>query len=135
MQFKPELAQKILKGEKTQTRRTVKPGERLVNLKEGGKFVIWRKDTGLASLVHKRIKWQTGQSYSIQPGRGKPGLGRFLLLDIRRELVRDISEEDAIAEGFNSISKFLEAFESINGKAALDKEVWVLTFEIEERKG
>lgn len=122
MQFKPELAQKILTGEKTQTRRIVKPGERFVDYLPGGKVVF----------TEKRTKWAVGQTYAIQPGRGKAAIGRFKLLDIRRERVQDITEQDAIAEGFGSISEFFGVFESINGKAALDKEVWVLTFEVTE---
>lgn len=116
MIFKPNLAQKVLKGEKTQTRRIVKPGE------------FW--DGKTVCRPDGAIKWQVGQSYAIQPGRTKAAIGRFKLLDIRRERVQDISEGDAIAEGFSSISEFFGVFESINGKAALDKEVWVLVFEV-----
>lgn len=140
MQFKPDLAQKILTGEKVQTRRIVKSGER-----------FFENSRGKAVFTEQRTKWVTGQTYAIQPGRTKASIGRFKLLDIRRELARDISEQDAIAEGVElnhyycdegtdldptpihrcePVGKFLELFESINGKAALDKEVWVLTFEV-----
>lgn len=143
MIFKPELAQKVLKGEKTQTRRLVRPGEVLVYF-DDKKIVLSGEPT--------RTKWVVGQTYAIQPGRTKAAIGRFKLLDIRRERVQDISEGDAIAEGVelnhyycdegtdldptpthrcDPIGKFLELFESINGKAALDKEVWVLVFEVE----
>lgn len=146
MIFKPELAQKVLTGEKTQTRRIVKPGEWFSVLPNGSKAVFYEEG---------RLKWITGESYAIQPGRTKAAIGRFKLLDIRRERVQDISESDAIAEGVelnhyycdegtdsdptpihrcDPIGKFLELFESINGKGALEKEVWVLVFEV-ERKG
>lgn len=122
MIFKPELAQKSKNGSKTQTRRLVKSGERLFIDPDGRKAV----------LTERGVKWQIGKTYAIQPGRTKTAIGRFTLLDIRRERVREISEQDAIAEGFGSIAEFFEVFESINGKAALDKEVWVLTFEVIE---
>lgn len=141
MLFKPELIDKIKSGEKTQTRRIKKAGEWLIELDGGGKIVFREPATP---------KWETGKTYAICPGRGKAAVGRFLLLDIREERVKDISESDAIAEGAelnhyhcdvgvapdyfyihhcDPIGKFLELFVSINGKAALDKEVWVLVFE------
>lgn len=121
MIFKPESCEKILKDEKSQTRRIVKSGEWLVELDGGGKIVFREPATP---------KWETGKTYAIQPGRGKAAVGRFMLLDIQQERVKDISEADAIAEGFSSISEFFGLFESINGKGALDKEVWVLVFEV-----
>lgn len=132
MQFKPELAQKILTGEKTQTRRTVKPGEYLYDPIPDTKMVLGANKRTKDRCTKYLTKWVVGQTYAIQPGRGKAAIGRFKLLDIRRERVQDITEQDAIAEGFGSISEFFGVFESINGKAALDKEVWVLTFEVTE---
>jgi uncharacterized protein YhfF len=89
MLFKPELCEKILKGEKTQTRRIKKSGERFVDYLPGGKAVF----------TERRTKWVVGQTYAICPGRGKPAVGRIRLLDIREERVKDISEADAIVEG------------------------------------
>lgn len=168
MLFKPELAQKILRGEKTQTRRVVKPGE-------GLEFHIAQNGGELKAVYNNRgLKWIVGQTYAIQPGRGKAAIGRFRLLDIRQEIAKDISEADAIAEGvdrncvgnwqscpscrsagkcqfddeyrhylrgdedepaYSAAESFLSLLESINGKGSLDKEVWVLTFEVAERKG
>lgn len=60
--FKEDLAQKILTGDKTQTRRPVKQGEALVEL------------DGLKTLLTAggRIKHQQGRDYAVQYGRGKP---------------------------------------------------------------
>lgn len=160
MIFKPELAEKALTGEKTMTRRLVKPGEYLIE-------TVVKMVVGPGA----RIKWRVGQSYAIQLGRTKAAIGRFTLLDIRRERVREISEQDAIAEGvdknclyapgpcsiccfvgkcnfdgewwhylrgdedmpaYSAVESFLSLFESINGKAALEKEVWVLVFEVSQ---
>lgn len=46
-----------------------------------------------------RRKWQVGNTYAVQPGRGKKQVGRIRLLTIRQERLQDISEADAIAEG------------------------------------
>ena len=46
----------------------------------------------------------------VQPGRGQAAVARFKLIDLYLEDARDISHEDAIAEGFESIALFLEAW-------------------------
>lgn len=144
MIFKPELAEKILKGEKVQTRRTRKPGEWFYNRDDGGKTVF----TGT------KIKWETGKCYAIQTGRGKPAIGRFRLLDIREELLQDITESGAIAEGVelnhyycdegiapdflpvhrcDPVGKFFNLWDSINKAPGFRVEdnptVFALTFE------
>lgn len=150
MQFKPDLAEKVKTGEKTQTRRLVKAGEWLYLSDDGSKVVF----------AGTRTKWKTGKTYAIQPGRGMASIGRFLLLDIRRERLGAIREQDAIAEGvdkncpgdwqncpgcrkqgrcdaegeyirypvelnenyqaFSAVESFLSLFESINGKQAVE---------------
>lgn len=146
--FTPENCEKVLSGQKTMTRRLVKSGEWLTaRPKMGGGQVKVVYD------VNRKTKWEVGQTYAIQPGRGVASVGRFTLLDIRRERVQDISEADAIAEGVElnhyycdegiapdfipvhrcePSVKFLELFESINGKQAVEDnpEVWVLSFEV-----
>lgn len=133
MIFKPELAQKILAGEKTQDRRIVKPGEYLYNPMPSVKMVISK---------NAAIKWITGQTYAIQPGRGVAAIGRFKLLDIRRERVQDISEPEAMAEavvpfrtptgGLLYKPAFASLWNEINGAGSFgnNPEVWVLTFEL-----
>lgn len=93
MLFKPELAAKIPTGEKTQTRRIVKDGEFIDTYEHRDKTVK------VVYLPNGHVKWMTGKFYAIQTGRGQKAIGRFRLLDIRRQRVGDISETDAIAEG------------------------------------
>ena len=107
MLFKPELINKIVLGEKTQTRRPVKSTD---------------------------PTWRVGKTYAVQPGRGQSGvwwnpqtkewlrfrseyhgaveLLRIRILEIDSQDVRDISHADSIAEGFNTEcdpkGKFLE---------------------------
>ena len=130
MLFKPELAAKIVTGEKTQTRRPVRPGDELYEVE----FV------NVLGVTHNgRRKWEECSDYAVQYGRGKPtrwyrpATGHLLsyedyvalsghvpvgfpdpdlrergflplriqIMAIYREDVRKISHEDAIAEGFN----------------------------------
>jgi len=86
--------QAVLDGRKTQTRRPKQEGECLV---------IRGADMKTVLTPSGRVKWQEGRRYAIQPpGRGNPLVGRFTLLDIREELVQDISEGDAFAEGIGN---------------------------------
>ena len=125
MQFKKELVDKIILGEKTETRRPIKPLERFV-IRDGLRTVL---------TASGRIKLQFGRDYAITYGRGKPcrlwhpercdlldyegyldilsvgnpqsslaGMGykklRIVITDIHVEDVRYISFEDSVAEGF-----------------------------------
>lgn len=64
-----------------------------------------------------RTKWQVGKSYAVQPGRGKPAIGRIRITGIRREDVRDISDEDTHAEGFDSREAFWDTWVSMHDKS------------------
>lgn len=74
--------EKVLSGEKTQTRRLKKPGQ-------------------------KRSVYKVGQTYAVQPGRGKKAVARIRITDIWEEDVRRISEKDVLAEGFLERRDFL----------------------------
>lgn len=141
MIFQPESIEKILKGSKTQTRRIRKPGERFIDYLPGGKVVF----------TESRTKWATGKTYAICPGRGKPGVARIRLLDIREEPLQDITDADAIAElgapvwkgpgnppyERDLINAFFTLWDRINSRPGQRVEdnpiVFVLTFERVER--
>lgn len=93
---------KVLSGEKTQTRRIVKPGEEFYPADMGDAAAVMHKGFSAYRLVY-----EVGRTYAIQPGRGKPAVARMRITDIRREDVREISWEDADAEGFVSATHFL----------------------------
>ena len=116
---------KVLSGEKTQTRRIVKPGQEYAGALLHDIPYVYRR-TGIAGMT--KI-YEVGKTYAVQPGRGKQtvytrwsdmtGTGsevlqqnyspelanwgwkpaRIHILRMRREDVRCISEEDAKAEG------------------------------------
>jgi hypothetical protein len=134
MQFKPELIEKILVGEKTQTRRPVKS-------KDERWFDDW--DNTIYVYRNNRIHWATGRTYAICPGRGKPQVARFRLLFIRREDVRHISNLDSIAEGFRDYMGFLKTWTGfydpshitgfpslLEDRPAYLYDAWVLEFEL-----
>lgn len=101
-----EGVQKILAGQKTQTRRIVKPNHHPLN--------YWRTEIGddlrigmagdgtNIGVVQSsgRDMWQVYNTYAVQPGRGKPAVARIRITDIRCEDVREISDPDIRAEGF-----------------------------------
>lgn len=155
--FKPELLQKIVAGEKTQTRRPVKEGEQLTEL-GGLKTVL---------SYSGRIKYQVGRSYACTYGRGKPTarwgyseagenkllvtwdeycnwkdhadfaekypLVRYQLTDIRQEDVRKISLHDSIQEGFFDTLGFLETWCNFYDIMALNHDFWFEKFRLEQR--
>ena len=90
-----------------------------------------------------RLRWEVGRTYAVQPGRGKKAVGRIRLMSIRKEQVQEISEADAIAEGFEMNTrhwiwgrtpevKFRYLWDCINAKRGYpwdsDPLVWALNF-------
>lgn len=76
MIFRPELAKKVLSGEKTATRRR---------------------------LVHRDgrpIRYHEGRQYAVQPGRGQLHVGHVCVIEVAEEKLSEISQEQACAEGF-----------------------------------
>ena len=133
MLFKPELIEKILGYEKTQTRRIALLGDeyKVLEIDYRTKEIsyAWVKRNG-------RMKWRVGQTYALQLGRGKPRIGRRIeIISIRKQFLQGITEADAIAEGFASIAEFAAYWDKINGKKkgyawADNPTVWVLEFEL-----
>lgn len=97
---------KVIDGTKTQTRRLVKPGERLIQAEYFG--------GGYKPLWVENAKWKkvytVGNYFAVQPDRGRASLARAFLTDIRREDVRKISDEDVKAEGFEHPYAFLKTW-------------------------
>ena len=96
MNFRPELAQAVLDGRKTVTRRLVSSNPRSPWF-EGG-----------CSL-------KVGQDYAICPGRGKHAIGRTRVVSVELERLNWVDADEAIREGFPTVLAFREAFTAING--------------------
>lgn len=127
MLFKLELADKILKGQKTQTRRMVKPNDVPLFFTAITKQFYPEQHSGYAG-VQKR--WSVGKDYAICPGRGKFQVGRMRITALRQECVQDITDADAVREGFANRQEFLDVFKKINPKSKLTDAVWVIDFEV-----
>lgn len=131
MQFSKDLAEKIMAGAKKQTRRPVKSGEHLfdvLTLPDGERTI------GAVHTSSGRLKWRYGKKYAIQPGRGKRGVGQMKITRIRRQNVQDITEADAVKEGFASREGFIEKWQSLYMLSSYDWDknpvVWVIDFEV-----
>jgi len=79
----------------------------------------------------KSNKYEIGKSYSIQPGRGKPGIvgARIKITKKRREKLGDISLSDVHKEGYDSIDDFIKVVRRINGEWNPKQEMYVFDFE------
>lgn len=110
--------EKVVSGDKTQTRR-------IVTKTQG----ISAHAEGTVVTYHSVGNCKVGGVYSVMPARGVKGLRKVADIEItriRREDVREITESDAVAEGFTSKFKFLETWCEINNPAAfreLDQEL------------
>lgn len=98
--FKHEHVKPILNGTKTQTRRTGKK------------------------------RWKIGAIRQAKTGYKKESeFAKLKILAIREEPLGDITEADALAEGYNTIAEYKEVFERIYGFWDSALPVWVLDFE------
>lgn len=104
MIFSGELTDKVLSGEKTQTRRP---------------------------FTGKPCQYKAGRTYSIQRKRGTHGLGpRIRVLSATPVRVADISLDDARAEGFASAGEFLARWSEFYGDTR--PHCWRIEFELVE---
>ncbi len=87
MNFKPDLAAKVMSGDKTVTRRLVSDNPR---------SPWWRE----------KCAYRVGQEVAICPGRGKHQIGKARVVRVSRQ---------PQAEGFASTEAFCEAWMAING--------------------
>lgn len=105
MIFRPEIVEKILAGEKTETRRVVKEG--------------------------KPCPYKVGRDYAVQRGRTKPGVARIRVLEVRREHLGQMTHYEALREGFSGTGEFFRYWEKLHGRVVPDLvEVWVIRFEL-----
>jgi hypothetical protein len=105
--FRAELAQKVKRGMKTQTRRPIKPGE-------------------------TACRYEEGKNYAVQPGRGRKAICRIEILSVDREpLLESLDDDVARAEGFQNFGEFIDYWQGLYGKRTdLEVDVWAIRFEL-----
>lgn len=112
MIFRPELAQAILDGRKTETRRPAR-------FENGTEWV--------------RPPYKPGRTYAVQPGRGKKAIGRIRIVGVRWErFFEGLDEAAAHREGFESVREFISTWLDIYGRGNWLDPVNVITFELVE---
>lgn len=108
--FRPELVARILAGDKTQTRRLVRPG--------------------------LPCRYRADRTYAVQPGRTKHGVARIRITDVRTERLSEITEDDARREGFASVEGFFAHWDGLHGAAGYTEvDVWVISFALDLEPG
>ena len=110
MNFKPELVERILTGQKTQTRRIV-------------------SDNPRSPWYRERCALKVSRAYAVCPGRGKRGVAKVALVNRPwRQRAGQITDGDAVAEGFISRTAFIDYWRQLHGSFDPDTEVWRIEF-------
>lgn len=106
MIFGFRMADKVLAGEKIETRR------------------VGRGD--------KPCRYVRGRSYAVQRGRGMLSEGRIKIVSVRRERLGDVTRADAVREGFDTVIEFFAYWRELHGEVDPEQRVWVIRFKLEE---
>jgi len=102
MMFKKDLLEMVLSGAKTQTRR-----------------------------LHKNVL-KVGRIYSVKRNWFNCTGDYIRIVRVYRQKLGDVSEEEAVKEGFSSLEEFQKAWIRINGIWDPEMEVVVYEFELAE---
>lgn len=112
MNFKPDLAMKVMRGEKTVTRRMPSDNPRSP----------WY--SGDCAL-------HVGRDYAVCPGRGKKAIGRIRIIDVRlEELGRIMEDGEAQREGFGHPREFADVWTAMHNGICFGDLVWRVQFEV-----
>lgn len=111
MNFRPELAEKVMAGEKTITRRLVSDNPR---------SPWWREACSL----------KVDHTYAVCPGRGKHAIGRVRVVRVDRRRLGFLGLDEAVGEGFGTMQGFRQAWTAINGGYDPDVLVWRVEFAV-----
>lgn len=109
MIFKAELAELVVAGEKTVTRRLCS---------ENPRSPWWRE----------RCTYQPGKVFTVNPGRGVTRIGEARVVSCDRQALGYLTDDEARAEGFENATVFRATFEAINGSYDPDVMVWRIEF-------
>lgn len=96
MMFDKFCIEKILSGEKTVTRR------------------LSTRRPGVPGAIHK-----------LKVDRTPKTFGEILITSCRKEQIKDITEEEAFKEGFDSLNEYLAYFMEVNDIDILFRSDWI----------
>jgi hypothetical protein len=108
--FRPELAEAVMLGKKTETRR---------RLSNNPSSPWWREKCGL----------KMGRHYAVQPGRGKKQIGRALIVHVSTGLLGHVDNLAARREGCAGRREFVALWEDLHGAFDPEEVVWVVWLE------
>ena len=111
MIFRRELAEQILAGEKTATRRRM-------------------SDNPRSPWFREKCAYEFGQVFAVQPGRGKKRIGDARVTAVYSQSLYAIANFQAREEGFEDRYKFFAAWAEINGDCDTGELVHVIEFEV-----
>lgn len=116
MNFRPELAEEVMAGNKSVTRRLTSPNPRSPWYEGGCKLVV-------------------GRDYAVCPGRGKHAIGYVEIVEVTREWFYPdrILSREAHAEGFPTAQDFRETWMDLHGSLDGPVDVWRIRFVIAQR--
>jgi hypothetical protein len=77
-----------------------------------------------------RHTWQVGKTYKVRTDLFTSTNVKILILNKFQQRIYDMSTEDAVKEGLNSIEEFEEAWVRINKAWNPDLVVWVYKFKV-----
>lgn len=112
MNFRPELAAKVMDGTKTATRRLVSANPR-------------------SPWYRHSTRWPAGKRFAVCPGRSKDNIGHARVVAARVVHLGTLTDDEARAEGFESAADFAVTWAVINKSYDAHALVWRIDFEAE----
>ena len=65
---------------------------------------------------------------AVQSGRGKRAVCRVEVIDVRKAKLGDLTNKDAMAEGYDNRQAFIKVWNEMHGEFDPAQEVWVIEF-------
>lgn len=119
MNFQAELAEKVMRGEKTVTRRMVSTNP------NSPWFAINR-----AFRPPRAKGFEPGRDYAVCPGRGKSAIGRIRVKWVDALTLGKLGRIEAQAEGFATPEEFEAAWAKMHGGYFAGALVWRVEFKV-----